>query len=91
MDWTLNNIPIGTQILDGYTATQSVPTGQLTSSAQTLRDTIDEYPHAQFEVYGHSLGSMDAQYAVAILEAADVGRIDGAYVHEGPNMYAFLN
>jgi len=46
------------------------PSGQLKASARALKDIMEKYPNAKINIYGHSLGSMDAQYAMAVLEAA---------------------
>ena len=70
-DWAENDLVIGTRILK-----QSIPsdrdksTEQLKASARALKDIMEKYPNAKINIYGHSLGSMDAQYAMAALEAA---------------------
>lgn len=61
-DWLSNDIPAGVRTI---TPIQSAPTGQLEASSKTLQNMYAKYPQATFDVYGHSLGSMDAQYAVA--------------------------
>lgn len=50
-----------------------------------------DYLDATVDVYGHSLGSMDAQYALADLDPDDGGRINGAWMYEGPNIYSRLS
>ena len=47
-----------------------------------------EYPNAQIDVYGHSLASMDGQYAVANMDNPD--QLHGAWLYEGPNIYPNL-
>lgn len=42
-------------------------------------------------VYGHSLGSMNAQYAVSDLSDKDSLRIAGGFFYEGPNIYGVLS
>lgn len=75
-DWAENDLVIGTRILK-----QSIPsdrdnsTEQLKASARALKDIMEKYPNAKINIYGHSLGSMDAQYAMAALEAAQIERI----------------
>ena len=70
-DWAENDLVIGTRILK-----QSIPsdrdksTEQLKASARALKDIMEKYPNAKINIYGHSLGSMDAQYAMAVLDAA---------------------
>lgn len=48
------------------------------------------YPNAQVYVYGHSLGSMNAQYAIADLDKKDINRISGGFFYQGPNIYSNL-
>ena len=49
---------------------------------------MEKYPNAKINIYGHSLGSMDAQYALACI--TDYSRINGAYIYNGPNIYSLL-
>ncbi|WEV73965.1 hypothetical protein OZX74_08830 [Bifidobacterium sp. ESL0798] len=69
---------------------RNAPSSQLSSSADTLKNTLAKYKNAKVDVYGHSLGSMDGQYALASLSPEEANRIDGAWLYEGPNMYSFL-
>ncbi|WEV58951.1 hypothetical protein OZX67_09230 [Bifidobacterium sp. ESL0728] len=69
---------------------RDVPSQQLLSSSNTLKGALAEYKNAKVDVYGHSLGSMDGQYALASLSPEESNRIDGAWLYEGPNMYSFL-
>lgn len=64
-DWLSNDIPTAIQITNGGGSTV---TPQLKTSAETLKQTMNLYPNAQIYVYGHSLGSMNAQYAIADLD-----------------------
>lgn len=64
-DWLSNDIPTAIQITNGGGSTV---TPQLKTSAETLKQTMKLYPNAQIYVYGHSLGSMNAQYAIADLD-----------------------
>lgn len=86
-DWLINDIPTGVQVINGGGA---VAMPQLQSSADTLKDTMELYPNAQVFVYGHSLGSMNAQYAVSDLSDKDSLRIAGGFFYEGPNVYGIL-
>ena len=91
-DWAENDLVIGTRILK-----QSIPsdrdksTEQLKASARALKDIMEKYPNAKINIYGHSLGSMDAQYAMAALEASQIERIQQAYIYNGPDIYRILS
>jgi len=52
---------------------------------------MEKYPNAKINVYGHSLGSMDAQYSMAALQADQVKRIQQAYIYNGPDIYRILS
>ncbi len=84
VDWFENDIPMAHSILTGEKGT----TSQLKVSADILNDVLVRYPNAKISVYGHSLGSMDAQYALA--NVRDISRISGAYIYQGPNTYPVL-
>ena len=84
VDWFENDIPMAHSILTGEKGT----TSQLKVSADILNDVLVRYPNAKISVYGHSLGSMDAQYALA--NVRDISRISGAYIYQGPNIYPVL-
>ena len=86
-DWVVNNAPLTTQILS---STQGKPTPQLMSSAQTLKNVLALYPNSQAFVYGHSLGSMTAQYSLADLPKSSLSRIGGGFFYQGPNLYSTL-
>ncbi|ECB9828193.1 DUF2974 domain-containing protein [Listeria monocytogenes] len=86
-DWLSNDIPTAIQITNGGGATV---TPQLKTSAETLKQTMKLYPNAQIYVYGHSLGSMNAQYAIADLDKKDIKRITGGFFYQGPNIYSNL-
>ena len=84
-DWGLNNTVIGLKIGTG----QRGVTGQLEASADYLKEIMEKYPNAKINIYGHSLGSMDAQYALSSI--TDYSRINGAYIYNGPNIYSLLS
>lgn len=86
-DWGVNDIPTAIQITNGGGSTV---TPQLKTSAETLKQTMKLYPNAQIYVYGHSLGSMNAQYAIADLDKKDIKRIRGGFFYQGPNIYSNL-
>ena len=83
-DWGLNNTVLGLKIGTG----QRGVTGQLEASADYLKEIMEKYPNAKINIYGHSLGSMDAQYALSSI--TDYSRINGAYIYNGPNIYSLL-
>lgn len=66
-------------------------TGQLKDASRLLKKTLKDNPGCSVEVYGHSLGSMDGQYAVSSLDEAEAKRIKGAWLYEGPDVYPALN
>ena len=66
-------------------------TGQLKDASRLLRKTLKDNPGYSVEVYGHSRGSMDGQYAVSSLDEAEAKRIKGAWLYEGPDIYPALN
>lgn len=66
-------------------------TGQLKDASRLLRKTLKDNPGYSVEVYGHSRGSMDGQYAVSSLDEAEAKRIKGAWLYEGPDVYPALN
>ncbi|EHV9414086.1 DUF2974 domain-containing protein [Listeria monocytogenes] len=86
-DWLSNDIPTAIQITNGGGSTV---TPQLKTSAETLKQTMKLYPNAQIYVYGHSLGSMNAQYAIADLDKKDIKHISGGFFYQGPNIYSNL-
>ena len=84
-DWVGNNAALGIKML----MNQRGVTGQLEASAEYLKEIMEKYPNAKINIYGHSLGSMDAQYALACI--TDYSRINGAYIYNGPNIYSLLS
>lgn len=87
-DWGINDIPTATRINTGKSSAVSA---QLKSSSDTLNNVLKDYPNAKIHIYGHSLGSMDGQYALANLKKGELSRINGAYFYQGPNIYATLS
>ena len=43
---------------------------------------MEKYPNAKINLYGHSLGSMDVQYAIANVK--DYDRINSVNIYQGP-------
>ena len=93
-DWTndafLAKGALGYDLLDQREDGSRIdPTSQEVGAAQTLNSVLGDYPNAMVDVYGHSLGSMVAQYALA--NALFPERIRNAYLYEGPNIWATLD
>ncbi|MFD0704200.1 hypothetical protein ACFQY8_00305 [Alloscardovia venturai] len=64
----------------------------ISDQAKAASKLLNKYladPNADVTVYGHSLGSMNGQYAVA--NASDPNRVVSAYLYEGPNIYNDLS
>lgn len=83
-DWGANDIPMAGKIVTGGKGV----TGQLEASSDYLKEMMEKYPNAKINIYGHSLGSMDAQYALA--NVTDYSRIKSANIYNGPNIYSTL-
>ena len=91
-DWAENDAVIAKRImLQKDLSYQDKSTEQLKASARALKDIIEKDPNAKINVYGHSLGSMDAQYSMAALQADQVKRIQQAYIYNGPDIYRILS
>lgn len=67
------------------------PTPQLVAAARLAKRVLRQYPQYRLEMYGHSLGSMDGQYALAALNKEEAARVRGAWLYEGPNISFLLN
>ncbi|MFX3991674.1 triacylglycerol lipase, partial [Streptococcus suis] len=76
-----NDLPMTNNIITN----KSEVTPQLQSASIILTQGLKDYPNAKITVYGHSLGSMNDQYAMAAV--SDIDRIAGAYIYNGPNVY----
>ena len=83
-DWLNNDVPMAEKIMLG----EKGATGQLEASSDYLKEMMEKYPNAKINIYGHSLGSMDAQYALA--NVTDYSRIKSANIYNGPNIYSTL-
>jgi len=91
-DWAENDAVIAKRIvMQSNPSDRDNSTEQLKASARALKDVMKKYPNAKINIYGHSLGSMDAQYAMADLEAAQIERIQQAYIYNGPDIYRILS
>lgn len=83
-DWGNNDIPT---VINSSLGNEGA-TGQLQASSDYLKEMMEKYPNAKINIYGHSLGSMDAQYALA--NVTDYDRINSAHLYQGPNIYNTL-
>lgn len=83
-DWFDNDLPMAKKIILG----EKGVTGQLEASSDYLKEMMEKYPNAKINIYAHSLGSMDAQYALA--NVTDYSRIKSANIYNGPNIYSTL-
>lgn len=84
-EWLDTNLPIGRALM-GHR--HHVPT-QLVQAGRWLIKLLDTAPHARFYLYGHSLGSINAQYAISMCHRPE--RIANAWLYEGSNVYRLLN
>lgn len=93
MDWIMNNVELGWRIALHGTGTVEILDGigtiQLEDAANLLNESLVKYPNAKVNLYGHSLGSMNGQFAVS--NTTDINRIQGAYFFNGPNIHSILN
>ena len=88
-DWFFNDAPEFLNIIKGgFTGQSSKAPGQLEASAAYLKEMMEKYPNAKINLYGHSLGSMDVQYAIANVK--DYDRINSVNIYQGPNIYTTL-
>ena len=94
-DWIENDVPLGLRINakghPNFVGDHDRSTKQLKAASEALNDIMAKYPNAKFKIYGHSLGSMDAQYAIANLSEEEVWRIVSAHIYNAPNIYGLLD
>ncbi|KRL92191.1 hypothetical protein [Limosilactobacillus equigenerosi] len=87
-DWISNNIPFGWKIFTG----EKGPAGpQQYGSIKSTNSILHRYVNAKFNLYGHSQGGFNGQYAFADLFNHGLAkRINNAYFYESPNANALL-
>ncbi|HFR3676421.1 TPA: lipase family alpha/beta hydrolase [Streptococcus suis] len=94
-DWVENDLFLGLRVFaqdhPNYTQNHDHASGQLKASSEALNTIMATYPNAKVNLYGHSLGSMDVQYAIANLSDTDINRLESAYIYNGPNIYGILD
>ena len=66
-------------------------TAQLEDASADFNAILKQYPNAKVKVYGHSLGAMNTQYALANMPEKDTHRIIGGWAYNGPNIYTELS
>ena len=76
---TSAGFPLSSYAIALQTVDQGTP--QMHASAQTLHQVLKHYPQALVNVYGHSLGSMNGQYALAHTSQTEFRRIRAAYLY----------
>ncbi len=84
-EWLKTNLPILIALL----AKQRRIPSQLKTAAKLLNETIRQFKNARFYIYGHSLGSINAQYALA--NCRHPQNIAAAYLYEGTNIWLLLD
>ena len=82
---------IGATILKEYNKDRGTfPPPQFKDAAAHLKEVIRKYPNAKIDLYGHSLGSMNIQYALACLTEEEASHIGTVHLYNGPNAYSIL-
>ena len=84
-EWLATNLPIGWYLF----VQRGVIPSQLRTAARKLNGILRKYPEAKFYLYGHSLGSINIQYALA--NCLKLGQIKRGDIYEGPNIYWLLS
>ncbi len=95
LDWLENDIPMASNIWVmkdfGNPHNFSAVSPQLKASSEHLKEIMKKYPNAKINIGGHSLGGMDAQYAVVdITDKKDLKRINSVHVYNAPDIYPTL-
>lgn len=80
-EWLKTNLPILRAMLSHE---RRVPS-QLKTASKLLDETIHQFYGTQIYIYGHSLGSINAQFALANCHHPDA--IGAAYLYEGTNIW----
>lgn len=84
-EWLNTNLPILLAIL----ANEKKVPSQLKTASDYLNKVIHQFRGARFYIYGHSLGSINAQYALA--NCRHPQEIIAAYLYEGTNIWLLLD
>ena len=83
-EWLATNLPLLQALLRQH---RQIPS-QLQTAARVLNSLLRQYRRAKFFIYGHSLGAINAQFALA--NCHHLGRIKHAWLYEGANLYPLL-
>lgn len=84
-EWLRVNLPIGDAILHQL---PDIP-AEMSTAANWLNQLMANNPTTTFYIYGHSLGSINGQFALANCRYPN--QVAGAWLYEGPNLYWLLN
>lgn len=84
-EWLRVNLPVGDAILHQL---PDIPT-EMWTAARQVNQLLAANPTTRFYIYGHSLGSINGQFALANCGYPD--RVSGVWLYEGPNLYWLLN
>ena len=84
-EWLWVNLPVGDAILHQL---PDIP-AEMWTAVNCLNQLMANNPAATFYIYGHSLGSINGQFALANCRYPE--RVAGAWLYEGPNLYWLLN
>ena len=94
-DWLENDMVLANRIWTEektpYPRNYDQSTSQLRAASDALNKIMKTYPNAKVNLYGHSLGSMNAQYAMANLSEKTLSRVNSAHIYNGPNIYSLLS
>ncbi|GFZ26278.1 hypothetical protein [Lactobacillus corticis] len=83
-EWLKTNLPI----LEAMLTNQRRIPSQLKTAAILLQDLLRKYRGYNFYLYGHSLGAINAQYA--LVKVKRLTQLRHAYLYEGPNIWNLL-
>lgn len=84
-EWLDTNLPIGRALVANN---HQIPE-ELKLAAHWLDHLLETNPQARAFVYGHSLGSINAQYAISTCHFQQ--QVANAWLYEGSNVYRLLN
>ncbi len=84
-EWLRVNLPVGDAILNQV---PEVP-AEMWTAVKHLNKLLENNSGRKVYIYGHSLGSINAQFALANCQHPQ--QIQRAYLYEGPNIYWLLD
>lgn len=83
-EWLKTNLPI----LRALLSQKRIIPHQLKSAARLLNQTCNQFKGSRIYIYGHSLGAINAQFALA--NCHHLQAIGAAYLYEGTNIWLLL-